>query len=540
MKKLRTYYKLTGILLSTLFLSISCTKDFTELNTNPAGVTDEEAMGDFALVAAFMAQAQRAILSENVGEYQVSNNLTSDAYGGYFGAEAPFVGNANNLTYSLVPGWYSSLWVDRYIRAMNPIYRVELLTRSDEKMKDIFAFAKILKVSAMHRTSDKVGPIIYSHYNAPDENDQIQYDSQEDAYKNFFKDLDTATTILKTYQGKEISSAMLKSDMAYSSNNYERWLRIANTLRLRLALRIVYKNPALAKTEGEKALNPASGGLLESTADNCFIKLSTDHPLNIITTTWSDTRMHANIESILGGYNDPRLAKLFEKATDPAVKGQFKGIRTGIDIDAKSRYDNYSKLLPLQNRMQLMVSSESWFLKAEAALRGWSNAGNAKTNYETGIDRSFEMHGVSAQATAYKNNSTAKPMEYIDPKSVKPGQNDVKTGSKFLSTITIAWNEADSKDRKLERIITQKWISMFPDGDEAWSEYRRSGYPIIFPVVVNYSNNTIPTVPGIRRMPYPEREYNSNSGAVTEAVKMLGGPDNGGTRLWWDVENKKL
>ncbi|WP_156308720.1 SusD/RagB family nutrient-binding outer membrane lipoprotein [Sphingobacterium endophyticum] len=540
MKKLRTYYKLTGILLSTLFLSISCTKDFTELNTNPAGVTDEEAMGDFALVAAFMAQAQRAILSENVGEYQVSNNLTSDAYGGYFGAEAPFVGNANNLTYSLVPGWYSSLWVDRYIRAMNPIYRVELLTRSDEKMKDIFAFAKILKVSAMHRTSDKVGPIIYSHYNAPDENDQIQYDTQEDAYKNFFKDLDTATTILKTYQGKEISSAMLKSDMAYSSNNYERWLKIANTLRLRLALRIVYKNPSLAKTEGEKALNPASGGLLESTADNCFIKLSTDHPLNIITTTWSDTRMHANIESILGGYNDPRLAKLFEKATDPAVKGQFKGIRTGIDIDAKSRYDNYSKLLPLQNRMQLMVSSESWFLKAEAALRGWSNAGNAKTNYETGIDRSFEMHGVSAQATAYKNNSTAKPMEYIDPKSVKPGQNDVKTGSKFLSTITIAWNEADSKDRKLERIITQKWISMFPDGDEAWSEYRRSGYPIIFPVVVNYSNNTIPTDPGIRRMPYPEREYNSNSGAVTEAVKMLGGPDNGGTRLWWDVVNKKL
>lgn len=540
MKKLRTYYKLTGILLSTLFLSISCTKDFTELNTNPAGVTDEEAMGDFALVAAFMAQAQRAILSENVGEYQVSNNLTSDAYGGYFGAEAPFVGNANNLTYSLVPGWYSSLWVDRYIRAMNPIYRVELLTRSDEKMKDIFAFAKILKVSAMHRTSDKVGPIIYSHYNAPDENDQIQYDTQEDAYKNFFKDLDTATTILKTYQGKEISSAMLKSDMAYSSNNYERWLKIANTLRLRLALRIVYKNPSLAKTEGEKALNPASGGLLESTADNCFIKLSTDHPLNIITTTWSDTRMHANIESILGGYNDPRLAKLFEKATDPAVKGQFKGIRTGIDIDAKSRYDNYSKLLPLQNRMQLMVSSESWFLKAEAALRGWSNAGNAKTNYETGIDRSFEMHGVSAQATTYKNNSTAKPMEYIDPKSVKPGQNDVKTGSKFLSTITIAWNEADSKDRKLERIITQKWISMFPDGDEAWSEYRRSGYPIIFPVVVNYSNNTIPTDPGIRRMPYPEREYNSNSGAVTEAVKMLGGPDNGGTRLWWDVVNKKL
>jgi len=540
MKNIKSYYKLTGILLSTLILSISCTKNFTELNTNPAGVTDEEAMGDFALVAAFLKQAQRGIIAEEVGEYQLAFNLTSDSYGGYFAAEAPFVGNANNLTYSLVPGWYSSIWVNRYIRVMNPLYRVEQMTRTDEKLQDIFAFAKVLKVAAMHRTSDKVGPIIYSSYNKPDENDQILYDTQEDSYKNFFKDLDTATTILKTYVGKDISSAMSKSDVAYSSNNYDRWLRIANTIRLRLALRIAFKDAALAKTEGEKALNPESGGLLEAAADNCFINLSTDHPLNIITSSWSDTRMNASIESILGGYEDPRMEKMFEKAIDPAVKGQYKGIRSGIDIDAKSRYDNYSKLVPQAQKMQFMVASESWFLKAEAALRGWTNAGNAKTNYETGIDRSFEMYGLSGQVAAYKNNSTNKPMAYIDPKSIKAGQNDVKVGSPYLSTITIQWNEGDSKDRKLERIITQKWISMFPDGDEAWSEYRRSGYPILFPVVVNYSNNTIPTVPGIRRMPYPEREYNSNSTAVNEAVKMLGGPDNGGTRLWWDVENKKL
>src|SRR5690606_1359449 len=125
------------------------------------------------------------------------------------------------------------------------------------------------------------------------------------------------------------------------------------------------------------------------------------HPLNIITSTWSDTRMGAPVESILVGYKDPRLAKLFAKATDPAVKDQYKGIRSGIDIDAKSRYDNYSKLLSLPNKMQFMVASESWFLKAEAALRNWTNAGNVKTNYETGIDKSFEMYGVSALADAY-------------------------------------------------------------------------------------------------------------------------------------------
>ena len=532
--------KLITILILSGLLTAGCTKNFEELNTNPAGVTDEEAMGDFALVSAFLAQAQRDIIPETVGEYQLGNNLTSDAYGGYLAAQAPFVGNANNLTYSLVPGWYSSIWVDRYIRAMNPLYRVEQITRADEAMQDVFAFAKILKVSAMHRTSDKVGPIIYSQYNLPNQADEIHYDSQEDAYKNFFLDLDTATTILKSYQGKEVSSAMKKSDLAYTSDNYERWLRVANTLRLRLALRIAFKSPAQAKVEGEKALNPENGGLLESTDDNCFFSLSVDHPLNIITTTWSDTRMGAPIESILGGYKDPRLAKLFAKATDPVVKDQYKGIRSGIDIDAKSRYDNYSKMLALPNKMQFMVASESWFLKAEAALRNWANAGIAKTNYETGIDKSFEMYGVSAAADAYKNNATDKPIAYIDPKAKTPGQNDVKQGSPHLSTITVRWEEGDTQDRKLERIITQKWIAMFPDGDEAWAEYRRSGYPTLFPVVVNYSGNTIPTDPGSRRVPYPEREYNSNSVAVNEAVSMLGGEDNGGTRLWWDVEDKKL
>ena len=114
-----------------------------------------------------------------------------------------------------------------------------------------------------------------------------------------------------------------------------------------------------------------------------------------------------------------------------------------------------------------MVAAESWFLKAEAALRGWNNAGDAKTNYETGISRSFEMYGLAAQVDAYKNNASNKAKPYVDPKAIKAGQNDVPAGSPQLSTITIRW-EADSKDRKLERIVTQKWIAMFPDGDEAW------------------------------------------------------------------------
>jgi hypothetical protein len=63
----------------------------------------------------------------------------------------------------------------------------------------------------------------------------------------------------------------------------------------------------------------------------------------------------------------------------------------------------------------------------------------------------------------------------------------------YLSTITIKWNAAGTFDENLERIITQKWISMYPDGQEAWSEFRRTGYPKLFPVVVNNSGGKIPT-----------------------------------------------
>ena len=83
--------------------------------------------------------------------------------------------------------------------------------------------------------------------------------------------------------------------------------------------------------------------------------------------------------------------------------------------------------------------------------------------------------------------------------------------------------------------MTQKWLAMFPEGQEAWTEFRRTGYPKLFTVVNNKSNGTIDRQTQIRRLAYPQNEYTTNKTAVTQAVTLLGGPDNGGTRLWWDV-----
>jgi hypothetical protein len=100
--------------------------------------------------------------------------------------------------------------------------------------------------------------------------------------------------------------------------------------------------------------------------------------------------------------------------------------------------------------------------------------------------------------------------------------------------VKIAWNAADNFETNLERIITQKWIALYPDGPEGWAEFRRTGYPKLFPVVSNNSNGTINTAMQIRRIPYPQSEYNNNRTGVQSGITLLGGPDGGGTKLWWD------
>ena len=182
-----------------------------------------------------------------------------------------------------------------------------------------------------------------------------------------------------------------------------------------------------------------------------------------------------------------------------------------------------------------MTAAESYFLRAEGALRGWNMGGTAKHFYEAGVKISFQEAGVSG-ADSYLADNTSKPAAYED----KTGDgNDAAAPS----TITIAWDDAANFETNLERIITQKWIAMFPDGVEGWSEFRRTGYPKLFPVCRNESAGRISTTIQIRRLPYPQVQYNSNAAAVAAGVATLNGEsnnatgDNGGTTLWWDKKS---
>ena len=514
----------------------SCTNDFEALNTDPNGLTEEQSQGDFLFIGGpFKPIFLNIYRYEPAWHTQLQHNLNADTFCGYMAPPRPFVGGVNTTNYAFVDFWDQFPWDVPYSPS-GTMENVKLIKdRGETDFPLMYAVALILKVEAMHRVTDVYGPIVYSKFGAEGASFP-EYDSQQEVYNQLFNDLDTAINSLSADLTNDQFAAF---DQVYGGN-LEQWVRFANTLRLRLAIRISKVDPVKAKTEGEKAL-AHSVGLLSGNGDNFLIKGGKTHPLTVFNSSWNDVRMNASMESILVGYNDARANTLFEESavTPGAVKGLRGGMPLlpayGTELDQKADYVGFSRLgntyiagkAEETKDIQLMTAAEAYFLKAEAALRGWANAGDAQSNYEQGITTSFEQQNAGG-AAAYIADNTSTFKDYVDPVAASNNIN-------ALSNITIAWNGGGSNEENLERIITQKWIAMFPDGQEAWSEFRRTGYPKIFPSVANNSGGTIDTNIQVRRLPFPASERNTNPEGITQARALLGGPDNGGTRLWWDT-----
>jgi hypothetical protein len=517
----------TIILCIVVTVLYGCTRNFEHINTNPYDIYDDELQPDFKLLGDPLVQSMLNILSSNdVSVAQLQQNLMGDVFSGYMMTPNPFQDNRNNITYDLLDNWNDDAWITAYGNVMPNCKFV--MDRSRDTFPDFYAWAKLLRVIAMHRVSDIYGPIIYTNYAIINPDRSIDYDSQQKAYYAFFNDLDSAVNTLSSYAGYAPKKRFADFDLSYGGD-YIQWVKLANTLRLRLAIRISKIDPDKAKKEGEAALNQRYG-ILSTTTDNFNINISpVTHPLNVICNSWNDIRMGAPMESILTGYQDPRLPYYFQPAdTRDSV---YHGIRNGIVITSKDRYIGFSRLALLPSSIQLMTAAEAWFLKAEAALYGWKGAGDAQYNYEKGIYTSFQQYRVTTGYNNYIHNNTSTASSYLDPKNAN---NNIYKGDPHLSNITIEWDPYASTEKKLERIITQKWIAIFPDGQEAWSEFRRTGYPKLFPVVVNNSGGKISSETFIRRIPFIQFEYATNISGVKRALLSLNGPDNGGTRLWWD------
>lgn len=518
-------YKLAA-LICLMTVSSSCTDYMATLNQDKKLITDQDLRQDANEGGILLPSMMNRIVSTTTS-VQTQQNLQAESYAGYLESPTPFLNNENTMTYFMVDGWNNTAWntstrgvMDQWLQMWKKGYHT--------KYPDLYAIALIIKVAAAHRLVDTFGPYPYTKYGTGAE---VSFDSEEEAYNAFFKELQEAVTALNAIESTNPNAdqtRFAKWDKSSLKGEYRNWIKLANTLRLRLAMRISKVNPGKARTEAENAVRTDQGGLL---TDVSFTVTPTSaNPYYTMANAWSDTRLAAPVETFLKGFGDPRLPLYALPATDPGAGGQIKGIRPGVEKPAKDRYQFFS--LPnvaINAPVKQVDAAESYFLLAEGKLKGWdmNTSLTVQQLYEEGIRTSFKATGA-AGVEAYLQ-STGTQIAYVDPKN--PANN-----AGPMTDISVKWEEGDSPERKLERIITQKWIALYPEGTEAWSEFRRTGYPRLYPVMVS-RNADLPQGTFIKRLTYPSAVTNSSGEAVNAAIQAhLGGKNSAATPIWWDVD----
>ncbi len=515
MNKLKYFF----IVLLVVCFNPSCTDDFEELNTNPTALT--AANVDVTLLGQSFARAQYFAMHGLHWRYQISANLFADLYSQYFATTAA---NFDSDRYVEVGRWIDLCWGSFYGQAAPDLKFVEDFA-AENGLAGEAALAKIWKVQGYHRVTDYWGPAIYSQFGNGETS--VAYDRQEDIYRSFFPLLDEAIATLNGMRGSNVFGS---NDQIYGGD-VDQWITYANSLRLRLAMRIKYADPALAKAEAEKAV---AAGVMVSNADNAYIA-TTGNSLNPFSTitNWGEFRMSALMESVLKGYEDPRLAAYFNPAASGDTDGDgipYEGLRNGqpkVDKTPALNSDNSdmnTKWLPVGRGganppHKVMTACEMYFLRAEGALEGWNMGGDAQGLYEQGITTSIEEETGSTPDGSYVTSSAT------------PAAADAN--SPPTTDIPVAFEASADKERQLEQIITQKWIGLYPDGWEAFAEVRRTGYPKLYPLIaVENANLGVNDI--FRRMTFVESEYSNNAAATQAAEGLLNGANNNATKVWWD------
>jgi hypothetical protein len=512
---LRYFLKSTGLVLLLAFVLSSCVKNFEKINTDPTKLTSLSPSD----VRSLFPNALYEGLTHSGPYQQTAQALFADQYAQYFAQTATYFASHR---YAIIDSWIQTQWVGVYVKTLPSLVIIINETKKND-LPTLNAIARIWKVFVLHRTTDYYGPIPYSEIGSTNKN--IKYDAQKEIYYDFFKELTEAASDLKNNLAMPSYGAQ---DLIFQGDN-AKWLKFANTLRLRLAMRISKIEPIKAKEEAEAAV--AAGVFTDATHD-ALLKVSTNYPNRLnSTTSWNEFRMSTSMESLLVGYNDPRLSKWFSPAI---ATGQYTGVRNGLLPDQQllaendnEHNSNVSSLLYVDNQyttpQTVMHTAEAYLLRAEGALNGWNMGGTAKSLYEKGIEMSMYRWGITNNTviTDYINSSNL-------PKA--PGRS---YNTPALTDIPVLFSTNAEKQR--EQILTQKWLALFPDGFEAWAEMRRSGYPRFYPLL-HSDNPDVAANKMISRIPFTEYDKQRNGAAVKEAQSLLGGPDNAATRLWWDVD----
>lgn len=523
--------RLPAVFLAMIVIILSgCVKHFDALNT-PQNVITVGSINQNDLGPAF-ADAQYYGLVGNTGGWELMHELHASIYSQIFATTSS---GFNTDQYLEVASWVDAGWSSFYSGPAVMVKFVEDYTAM-HGMAAANAMAKIYSIPMYERMTDFFGPIPFSQFG--NGKTSVAYDSQESVYHAFFNILDSALSVLKQNTS---ATPFGNNDLIYRGN-VQKWITFANSLRLRLAMRIVYADPALAQKEAEQAVHD---GVMLNNSDNATI-LATPNNLNYLT-QWTYINpfcMSATGYSILTGFQDPRLMAFWSQGGGRlgGNKG-YNGVRNGLPAILKTAAVRSGtagnsfvskKFLPIADGGSnppclVMTAAEVYFLRAEGALRGWNMGGTAQDLYNAGITQSMKYWtAISDQDIQNYINSTDTPA------AVPDGIVSVAFHTPPESNITVKYEANASFETQLEQIITQKWIDLFIEPWEAWAERRRTGYPRGYAVVASLDPN-IPVTAIIRRMVYPPSEYSNNNAAVTNAVNTyFNGNNNTMSRVWWD------
>lgn len=381
------------------------------------------------------------------------------------------------------------------------------------------AVAKILKSYIIWTITDRWGDVPYSQALKGALNLSPKFDKQEDIYKGILGDLKAAVA---GFNG----GLSAQGDVFYGGNN-AKWKKLANTLRMLVALRMskVYPNVGeLAATEFAAAANDANGAIITN-ADN--LTQTYDGATALTTNVWysalvgrKDDAFSLTFSDILANMSDSRRGSF-------ATPGP--GFAYGLPRALAVAFDNANagstaRLFALKGQTTPIVivpAAYTLLAQAEAVQRGWLTiAGKtAQTLYEAGVTASFDQWGASGAATYI---GLGGPANFLTGSG---GGNNI--GANTYGSVVGA-NAFTTTP--LQRIQLQRFIASFGDGIQAWSEWRRTGIPNLTPTT--YGTNSPREIP--RRYTYGIQEYGTNTANVTEAAARIAGGDKMNSRVWWD------
>lgn len=503
----RLYSKITVLLLSCLVLQ-SCDKGFEEMNTNPNASSVANAPYTFTK-AQLDGALNFSILLQGTMQYTTSYN---DVAG--FGSK--YVLSQRNQTWTV--------FTTGYPNEINEVGEVIRAVKGDPASINLLSAARIWRAFCFSRLTDLYGDIPYSQAGKgyTEAIYKPVYDSQESIYADILKELEESAAAFDATK-----TTFGAADLMYGGN-VGQWKKFAYSLMLRTAMRMTKVNLTLAESWAKKAI---AGEVITENADMAKINGYSASGQDINKNPLALRMINADFKTPNGNSNpeggkfqdvfinylktnkDPRLGALAvvyvagKPDTTASIQKGMSATLSSKPADFVTYSEpNQNTLLLLNSPMFLLTNAETNFLLAEATLRGWYSSGSTSTLYEKGIRASMMQWGmVGAEASI--------------------NENQISTYIKYHPL-----NTSGSVASQMEQIFTQFWVGVYPNFQEVYATYRRTGYPALVPnnYIGNATGGKIP-----RRMEYPVTEQNLN-GINYQAALSRQGPDEMMTRVWWD------